>query len=352
MRSSQSQFKEVKPHVLLRMIYVVCSGRKFGVFHAPPKIKHFVWRLAHNSLALKMNIKRRNIKLDTICPVCKRFDEDGAHCSLKCKLARHCWFDAQLEGVRSMLLDTNSAEEFIRRILALDSDQCLRSMVLLWKIWDTRNKINAGENRPTCTEVVCAVNSVLRDCIGDGLQQARIGVQNHAWKPPDLNYLKINIDGAFRKETKEAACGFMIRNHLGEPVLAGATNISPALDALSAETAACLFALESAERHGISRVELETDSSQLRDAIMSDSRDLALGGVLFCSIRDLLHDHFFCNKTINFPRMCNLSAHEIAKLALSLDPGQSFVWSDPLPEFVFVMVARDLAELSFINTRP
>jgi ribonuclease HI len=45
--------------------------------------------------------------------------------------------------------------------------------------------------------------------------------------------------------------------------------VSPAMDALAAETTACLFALEAAERHGISRVELETDSSQVREAITS-----------------------------------------------------------------------------------
>lgn len=33
------------------------------------KIKQFIWRLAHNSLPLKMNIKQKGIDLDTRCPV-------------------------------------------------------------------------------------------------------------------------------------------------------------------------------------------------------------------------------------------------------------------------------------------
>ena len=83
-------------------------------------------------------------------------------------------------------------------------------------------------------------------------------------------------------------------------MLAGAVNISPALDALAMEMAACLFALESAERFGISRVELETDSS-LREAITSYSRELAAGGVLFRSIREFLTDQFICTKILNVP---------------------------------------------------
>ena len=50
-----------------------------------PKVRHFLWRLARNSLALKMNIQRRGVKLDTRCPVCHRLDEDGGHCFLKKK---------------------------------------------------------------------------------------------------------------------------------------------------------------------------------------------------------------------------------------------------------------------------
>jgi ribonuclease HI len=50
------------------------------------------------------------------------------------------------------------------------------------------------------------------------------------------------------------------------PVMAGAANVSPMRDALMAETMACQFALEAAEMHGISRIELETDSALLREA--------------------------------------------------------------------------------------
>jgi ribonuclease HI len=172
------------------------------------------------------------------------------------------------------------------------------------------------------------------------------------WKPPDENFLKINFDAGFRKTDGMGTCGFVVRDHLGEAVLAGAANVKPVRDALSAEAMGCLFALESVEAVGISRIELETDCSQLQDAIMSQRRDPAPGGVLFRSIRELLQDRFVCNKVIAIPRSCNSSAHEIAKLALSWDPGQSNVWNDPLPDFVCTHVARDFGELASYNERP
>jgi hypothetical protein len=65
-----------------------------------------------------------------------------------------------------------------------------------------------------------------------------------------------------------------------------------------------------AERHGISRIQLETDSSQLLETITSECRDSALSGVLFKGIRELLHDQFVYSKIVNIPRSCNLFAHE------------------------------------------
>lgn len=45
----------------------------------PNKVKHFFWRFAHNSHPLRRNLVRRGMKIDTLCPVCGRLDEDGGH---------------------------------------------------------------------------------------------------------------------------------------------------------------------------------------------------------------------------------------------------------------------------------
>ena len=68
------------------------------------------------------------------------------------------------------------------------------------------------------------------------------------------------------------------------------------------------------------------------------------GGPLFREARAELRASFPVAH-INFrPRSCNMVAHELARLSLSWDPGQSMVWNDPLPGFVTRLVSRDLAE--------
>jgi hypothetical protein len=81
------------------------------------KIKMFTWRLAHNSLPVHRNLVRRGVKLDTICSVCNRLDEDCGHLFFKCKKIRACWQALNLEYKRQMLVQCKSGIETIDSIL-------------------------------------------------------------------------------------------------------------------------------------------------------------------------------------------------------------------------------------------
>ena len=96
-----------------------------------------------------------------------------------------------------MLLDIQSSEQFVAAILGLKSEQCLRTVVLLWKLWDARNKDNAGESTLTCSDVVCAVYSMLSDIQSDNAPPVNLVGFHNVWTPPKPEMLKINIDGAF-----------------------------------------------------------------------------------------------------------------------------------------------------------
>jgi hypothetical protein len=62
---------------------------KIWDLNCPSKIKHFIWRFSYNSHPLRCSLVRRGLKIDTVCPICGREDEDGAHLFFKCKLARN-----------------------------------------------------------------------------------------------------------------------------------------------------------------------------------------------------------------------------------------------------------------------
>jgi hypothetical protein len=56
-----------------------------------------------------MNISRKNIDLDTRCPMCKRLDEDGGHLFIKCKKVKEIWWDFSLEEIRLKQQEANNA---------------------------------------------------------------------------------------------------------------------------------------------------------------------------------------------------------------------------------------------------
>jgi hypothetical protein len=64
--------------------------------------------------------------------------------------------DRGYQDIRLQLLHARCAINFVRAVLNLKEDICLKAAVLLWKTWDARNKSNAGERRPSSHEV-CGV---------------------------------------------------------------------------------------------------------------------------------------------------------------------------------------------------
>lgn len=106
---------------------------------APSRLKHFLWRLAHNSLALRLNLKRRGNRVDDDrCFMCARQGEDGGHLFLKCKLVRALWRSA---GMRLRLENCCTAKEAIQELLTTDDELQLKAAFLLNNWWHERNQI-------------------------------------------------------------------------------------------------------------------------------------------------------------------------------------------------------------------
>uniref|UniRef100_A0A0A9QEY0 Uncharacterized protein n=1 Tax=Arundo donax TaxID=35708 RepID=A0A0A9QEY0_ARUDO len=91
--------------------------KKIWELPCPHKVKIFVWRLAHNSLPIKRNLQSKGLDLDTRCPVCFRFDEDGGHILFKCKYAKRIWRELLLDEHRTVMVGFQSSKEVISYIL-------------------------------------------------------------------------------------------------------------------------------------------------------------------------------------------------------------------------------------------
>jgi hypothetical protein len=78
----------------------------------PPKVKMFVWRLVHNSLALRPNLSKCGIDIDNIkCIFCDCDIEEGAHLLVNCEFVKLVWYGVQRDEVRIELSGSNSVRQ-------------------------------------------------------------------------------------------------------------------------------------------------------------------------------------------------------------------------------------------------
>ena len=80
-------------------------------------------------------------------------------------------------------------------------------------------------------------------------------------------------------------------------------------------------------------------------SLRKSNAEIHCGKVIFSDIRHLLANEFVCLAISLIPRCTNSSAHELASLGLAWKPGQSCVWTGPLPGSVTMQVISDLAEV-------
>ncbi|WVZ74299.1 LOW QUALITY PROTEIN: hypothetical protein U9M48_022500 [Paspalum notatum var. saurae] len=323
-----------------------CSDwKKIWSLNCQPKIKQFVWRLAKNSLPWRRSIVRRGMQIDTRCPMCWRFDEDGGHCFLKCKWVKHCWRDMNLEGVRLRLTEAGNAAQMMQLILSLDEEEKMKTISLLYAWWAARNKANVGEQKDTTNEIVYRANMMLTDGSGRCSKgQVRSPNRKQNWSCPPDGILKLNCDAGFLQNEKSGSWGFVVRDSDGHGVLAGMGRLHNVPDVLCAEGYACLNALQAAREYGVSSLQLELDSLLLEKCLKTGEYDRSQGGGLFHEIRELIRLYFNSVEIVHVPRSCNRCAHELAKLSMRWDPDHSRVWSDPLPEPVNSLALGDLTD--------
>jgi hypothetical protein len=94
-------------------------------------------------------------------------------------------------------------------VLKLKEDECLKTIILLWKWWSNRNKLNKGEKGFSSDEITGDVFRLLNE-LGCSEKQihGRTAVAEPKWKAPPTGLLKINTDGSFISDNLSGGWGF------------------------------------------------------------------------------------------------------------------------------------------------
>lgn len=156
------------------------------------------------------------------------------------------------------------------------------------------------------------------------------------WKPPNEDYLKLNVDGTYSEEG--AGFGLVIRNHRGEIEAVLTENIPKYYDADHAETLGFLKALQFTKYFGITHFQLEGAAQCIVNKIKSTAEDLSMTGHIIQGIRNLTLE--FPDARISYVgRKQNVPPHEAAQIVLH-SYGRN-VWFMNFPANVIKAVKSD-----------
>ncbi|KAK7272851.1 hypothetical protein RIF29_13891 [Crotalaria pallida] len=232
----------------------------------------FLWKVAWQCLLTNDARRRRHLTLDGTCPACQEGDEDLFRLLCDCPYAiMVCWHFIPTSDL-SRFMQGDFKQWFHNNLvtsigtLISKHDWPILFALALEHFWYCRNKL-VFEN-----EYVSLLGSVkmfrmrskeicraLRTSDPVTLSSIQNRVFSISWKRPEEGWVKLNTDGSFFQAPESAACGGIMRDHIGSFVSAFSCQLGNC-SIIDAELWAILHGLRLAYGRGLRRVVMESDS--------------------------------------------------------------------------------------------
>ncbi|GAU43244.1 hypothetical protein TSUD_241350 [Trifolium subterraneum] len=230
----------VKSGYKLAMRYIIGSdkyhvmGNWNGIWkaQAPHKARHLLWRLCRGCLPTRSRLLERRVECTLNCPVCDEEIEDELHIFFRCAVARDSWSAAGLSSVlhNATYQQTNAMDRIFAICINESSDTVVHKL--------------QSNNVSGTTEA-----DLVR------------------WEKPALDWVKCNVDVAFVSGSGRTSMGLCFRDNNGH-FMSGMTQWQQTvISSVEGEAWALLLAMEEARYRGLDRVQFESDSKVLIEAI-------------------------------------------------------------------------------------
>ncbi|XP_030970668.1 uncharacterized protein LOC115991059 [Quercus lobata] len=204
-----------------------------------------MWRAGLDALPSRVNLVKRKVLCDPVCPNCGLEQESILHALWSCPALSEVWTIHFAWLTRK----TRFCSNFLDVIQACHSRSNLFDLfaIITSLLWTCRNRLRVSET----TILLQRINSLARDTLQEfqddnplprGPSSSPIPVK---WSLPPKNWVKVNFDGALFKEVGSVGLGVIIRNDLGL-AMAASSQIIPLptsvemVEVLAARNAICL----------------------------------------------------------------------------------------------------------------
>ncbi|KAM6556101.1 hypothetical protein CsatB_003120 [Cannabis sativa] len=312
------------------------NSRKFWnkIWHsqAPPKIKHFMWRVVSHTIPVASNLFVRHILYSPLCSFCKSSLETVHHALLGCSRLRKAWKSSRFLDHYHKYKHLDITDFLLCSFEALDKDYISILFCFLWALWNQRNNyihhhtvmpaadifdwsvnyffqyIDAQKNIQTCSVAAQAPSMVSDGVSGSSLQVYTDAAIDNCGQRHSFGIVVVDNSG-------------LMKAGVVKPCIGG-------IPAIIAEAKAIYHALQWVQLLHLPVDILKTDCKTIVDKLNSCNWNASPLDDILMGIKNLLS--FSPNLRIEHVyRDSSQLAHWAAKLGLGLD--NELVWNGSLP---------------------
>ncbi|KAM6553322.1 hypothetical protein CsatB_014084 [Cannabis sativa] len=254
--------------------------------HLPPRMKLFGWRMCHNWLHAKTNLKHRGMDINTQCESCGRYDENLTHALWNCDKMKNIWKllpwykKISKLGEGSMFDVLQAVEQQVTR------DEFEDTIKVLWAIWENRNRqwnqIPSMNGQQLLNWVFNAYPKASTVDLTAGQKKVDVYPNPKHWIPPDSGCICVNSDAAINENTAGVGLGFVWRTASGQLLSAGMVYMPSLCSVKMAEAWALLEALKKPPAIDTSQIAVQTDCKLLVEEIKTQ-------GNILTAERNIIH---------------------------------------------------------------
>uniref|UniRef100_A0A803PEZ1 RNase H type-1 domain-containing protein n=1 Tax=Cannabis sativa TaxID=3483 RepID=A0A803PEZ1_CANSA len=289
--------------------------RVFWKTKVPPKVLHFAWKAVCGCLPTRVQLQTKHVPVQLHCVLCNREEESIMHVLVQCQFARSCW---SRSAVSLGQVAAATFGDWLQVQVAADVVLSARTVLNQWN----NARSNRFEPLPAIVHTLCT---------------------SEHWIAPELNWVKVNVDGATFASTQSYGVGGIARGSDGRLIEAFCLHKDGCVQPSLVEAIGVKEALSWIKEKGWQRIILETDSLVVVQALESNVEMQSIFGSVIIDCINLLNS--LVNVYVRFvKRSANNTAHCLARGAC--------YWSDCIfvssnvPSTINTAVSADLAFLS------
>ncbi|KAF4353445.1 hypothetical protein F8388_005047 [Cannabis sativa] len=270
-------------------------------------MKLFGWRVCHNWLPAKTNLKHKDMDINTRCDLCGRYDETLTHALWSCDKIKNIW----------KLLPWSEFEDIVK---------------VLWAIWENRNRkwnhlpsmnrqqlmnwLFSAYPKATTTETIAVQ------------KEAGVPPNQKHWIPPTSGCICVNSDAAVLDNVAGVGLGFIWRKADGQLLSAGMIYMHSICSVKMAEAWAILEALKTPPAAETNQIEIQMYCRMLVEEIKDQGKRFTAESNIIHKIHNVL-ETFTSVNIIHVKRTNNECANLLARKCLDDKTTQFFDNSFP-----------------------